>query len=61
MGRKPKSPSEYRWTVEKEKVLTWWEEHELLYNLEVKDYSNQQKKRRIFEEIAAEMGATGNL
>lgn len=62
MGRKARKPTDYVWTAEREEqLLNWWEENELLYNMETKDYSNQHKKRRMYEEFAAKMGATGKL
>lgn len=62
MGRKPKTPSDYEWTPEREQLLLeWWEKNELLYNLELKDYSNQQKKRSAYEAFAKKMGATSKL
>lgn len=62
MGRKAKIPSDYVWSPEREEMLlNWWEENELLYNMELRDYSNQHKKKRTYEEFAAKMGATGKL
>lgn len=62
MGRKAKQPTDYEWSGEREEILlNWWEENELLYNMELKDYSNQIKKRRTYEEFAAKMGTTGKL
>lgn len=60
MGRKAKAKLTYEWTEEKEEVLiSWWEKTEFLYNLECKDYKNQQKKQKAYEEIAKEIGTTG--
>lgn len=62
MGRKPKQPTDYEWTPEREEMLlNFWEKNAFLYNLELRDYSNQDKKRRTYEEFAAKMGATGEL
>lgn len=59
MGRKPKSTS-YDWTEEKEEMLiSWWEETEYLYNLKCKEYKDQAKKQRAYEDIAVKIGTTG--
>lgn len=58
MGRK--GSSKFNWTDESEdKLIAMWEANEFLYNMEMKDYANIDKKRRVLEEFAAEIGATG--
>lgn len=60
MGRKAKNPTNFDWTPEREeKLLMFWEENAFLYNLELKDYSKVDKKQRLYEQFAAEMGTTG--
>lgn len=59
MGRKPKA-STYDWTNEKEETLiSFWEEHEYLYNLQCRDYKDAGKKQRALEAIAQKIGTTG--
>lgn len=61
MGRKPKTVA-YDWTEEKEEMLiSFWESNDFLYNLANKNYKNQQKKDKAYEEIAAKIGTTGKL
>lgn len=62
MGRKARKPTDYVWTPEREEMLlTFWEDNAFLYNLELKDYSNLEKKRRVYNEFAEKMGTTGML
>lgn len=59
MGWKPKAVG-YDWTDEKEEqLISQWEENEFLYNMECKDYKNQQKKEMAYENMGKKIGTTG--
>lgn len=62
MGRKPKVPTTYQWTPRtEEELIEWWEANGFLYNLELKEYSDIQKKNRTYEAFAKKMGCTGEI
>lgn len=59
MGRKPKAIA-YSWSEEEEeKLISFWEKNDFLYNLGNKDYKDGHKKDRAYADIASQIGTTG--
>lgn len=57
--KKDEGPSEkrYTWTFEaEEKLIDFWEKNEILYDMSLREYSNTERKRRLLDRFAAELG-----